>query len=1147
MLRRSTLLRLVSGVLFLAAPFFAGTLTPAHAAAPGVRTFDLPAGDASDTLRRFAQQAGREIVFPAQDIRGFPTQAVQGELPVAEALRRLLSGSRLVARTDAQTGAISITPAPESPNAAPAEPTNGALAAHSVGPGLRTGTIEGRVLNADNGIYLVRARLTVEGTALETFTDADGHYRLTQVPAGLATVKTFFTGLELQATTVAVTAGQTAERDIRLSAARRIPKSGAREEPLKLQDFVVADSREMSGAALAINEQRFAPNMKNVVSADEFGDVPEGNVAEFLKFLPGVTVDVTGGHARGVSLNGVPADYVPVTIDGFSVASAVGSGGVGGTGRMVAMDMVPINNMSRIEVAFSPTPESEGSALAGSINLVPRSSFERSRPILKTSLYVLLRDNARSLKKTPGPREPTHKVHPGLDFSYVAPVNKRFGYTLSGSRSKQSTNAALSSLTWRGVAVPTNGAAFPHTTSDRPYLSSYSVRSGANQHTRGALGATADYKLTRNDRLSFAVQYSTLDVVVHHNTLTHNITRVLPGQFTPTATRGTEGDVQLSTSNNTRKDWTYMPSLLWRHDGTDWRAEAGVAYSRARHHRDEPREGLFGSTTARRTGLAVSFDDIFYLRPGTIAVTEAATGAPVDPFSLSSYAVTSANVGSAQTDDTRRTAYVKATRDFMWRVPFSLRAGLDFRHAERTVAGGAATVNFVGQDGRPSTTPVGSDDQALPFLDASFSTLTAPFGFPPFQGISTGNLYAYYLANPSRVTTDANAQYRSAVTLSKWASELVSSAYVRGDLTLFRGRLKLVGGVRAEQTNVGAEGPLSDPARNFQRNAQGAPILGPNGRPLPIATAPLAISQLTYLDRGAKAEKEYLRLFPSLNASFNVRENLIARAAAYASVGRPNFNQYAGGLTLPDLESPPTPNNRTVVNNAGIKAWSARTVSTRLEYYFAGVGQLSLGGFRRDFENFFGDTVLRPTPEFLALYGLDPALYGDYEVATQHNIRSGVRMSGVDLNYTQALTFLPRWARGVQVFANVSSQRVTGEAAGNFAGFTPRSASWGINLVRERFSVRANWNHRGERRLGPVAAGASIEPGTYNWIPKWQSLDLSAEYNFLKRFAVFANLRNVNNPTTDTEIAGPSTPTHARFRQRLDFASLWMLGVKGTF
>src|SRR5438309_125295 len=85
------------------------------------------------------------------------------------------------------------------------------------------------------------------------------------------------------------------------------------------------------------------------------GGIVEGNVDEFIKFMPGVNIDNAGGNARDISLNGVPSIYVPVTLDGFGLASAVG-GGSGGTSRGIGLDQVSINNLSRIEVAFSPTP-----------------------------------------------------------------------------------------------------------------------------------------------------------------------------------------------------------------------------------------------------------------------------------------------------------------------------------------------------------------------------------------------------------------------------------------------------------------------------------------------------------------------------------------------------------------------------------------------------------------------------------------------------------------------------------------------------------------------------------------------------------------------------------------------------------------------
>ena len=1001
------------------------------------------------------------------------------------------------------------------------------------------GSIEGRVFNPATSEYLENARVTVEGTTSETFTDSGGKYRLTNVPPGAVQVKAFYTGLLAQTNSVNVIAGQSAQHDIRFA---------AEGDPIKLAAFVIGSSREMSGAAIAINEQRFAPNLKTVVATDEFGDVAEGNVAELVKFLPGITIGYAGGQARDVSINGVPSAYVPVTIDGFNIASAIGGGG-GGTGRGVALDMMSLNNLSRIEVSFSPTPESQGMALAGSVNMVPRSSFERSRPVFNGSVYLKMRDNRRDFHKSPGPLKPTRKVHPGFDFSYIAPVNKRLGFTLSGGTSMLYGDQPQSQNTWRGAGTATNGNAFPHTTPDKPYLSSYLVSNSGYDTNRYALGATIDYKLTHDDRITFTFQYSTFDVWINHNRLTFNVARVLPGDFTTTSTHGAvgAGDIELATTGNIRTNWTSMPTLVWRHDGPIWKAEAGAGLSRSRNRNRGLADGLFSTTAARRTGVTVSFDDIFYLRPGRITVTNGATGAPVDPYSLDSYALTAATGAPVGTDDTQRSAYASLRRDLDWRVPFTLKSGLDVRENVRDNLGATHAFTYFGRDGRASTTPVGSDDQAAPFLDPSFSSRVPHYGIPPFQGVWSEKLYQHYQANPSTFTLDANNLYRSEVTMSKHSEEVISSAYLRGDLSLIDRRLKLVGGVRAELTNVNAEGPLTDPSRNVQRDARGVPILGANGRPLPITSDALQISRLTYLERAATAEKEYLRLFPSLNASFNLAENLIARAAFYTSVGRPNFNQYSGGITLPDPDSPATPTNRIVVNNAGIKAWSAQTLNVRLEYYFEGVGQVSFGAFRREFENFFGATVFGATPEFLALYGLDPVLFGGYDVATQHNIESTVRAEGLDFNYKQALTFLPSWARGVQVFANASAQRMVGDASANFAGYIPRSGSWGVSLTRERYALRANWNYRGSQRRGAVAAGASIEPGTYNWGSKQLYLDLSGEFYFWKRFAVFANMRNAGDAAEDTKIYGPSTPSVARFRQRIEYGAVWTLGLKGSF
>ena len=1136
------------------------------------RTFNLPSGDAAVTLKQFATAAGTPIVYLVDRVRGASTNAVSGEFTPREALERMLAGSALEAAQDAATGALVVSrkhvaeivrrlgevgPVSDPQPKPPAKPMKSprtlfaafagwlVLGPVASGSSAETGSIEGRVFSSQSAAFLERARLVVETTGTEVFTDSGGFYKLSGVPIGSVRVRASYTGYVAQAETVVVTAGKPALRDFELKNSLRSPE--AIDEAVKLSAFAVNASRQMDGASMAINEQRYASNIKTVVSTDEYPKDPEGNVAELMKFLPGISVENNGSNARWITMNGSPQDYVPITIDGFNLASTGGD-----TTRRVGLDFLSINNLSRVEVNASPTPESPGAALAGSINMVSKSAFERARPVFDASIFFTMRDNARDLRKTPGPRDtPSHKIRPGIDFSYIVPVNRRFGFTISGSMMRAyAGNENVSGQTWRGNGAATNGGAFPNTTPDRPYLTTYSFQTGGKGAARDSLGATMDFKATDRDQFSFSAFYSYNDLDFLQRKLTFNITGVAPGNFSPTFTHGAtgQGNLQMTTSGYNRINSTYMSTLVWRHNGPIWQVDGGLSVSHAYNLTADTSNGLFQATTVQRTGVTVNFDDSRYLRVGSVTVADGTTGTPMDPFgNLGAYALSSATAGQPRTTDLQRSANLNVKRTFGTNFPLTLKAGFNVSESRRDLSGSTTAYTFVGADGRASTTPIGSDDSAAPYLATNFSQSTTPNGWPKVQWSSPLLVLNQFKSNPGQFTFSENTQYRNAVSNSKYAEEVISAGFLRGDISFFNRRLKLVGGLRAEQTSVNAEGPLSDPTRNVQRNAQGQPIRDAAGRPVPITTDALAASKLTFIDRGALAEKEYLRLFPSVNASYSIRENLVARASYYESLGRPNLNQYTGGITLPDTTVEASPSNRIVVNNAAIKAWSAKTEKVRVEYYFEGVGQVSVGAFRRDFRNFFGSTVFRPDSGFLALYGLSENPYGSYDVATQYNISSTVRMTGLEFDYKQALTFLPHWARGLQVFANGTALRATGDAANNFFGYIPRTSSWGISLSRPKFSLRMNWNYRSERRTGQVAAGPSIDPATFNWDKRRISLDVGGEYQFARNFAFYATVRNATNEPNDTLTYSPLTPDNARFSSRGLYNALWTMGLKARF
>jgi hypothetical protein len=437
----------------------------------------------------------------------------------------------------------------------------------------------------------------------------------------------------------------------------------------------------------------------------------------------------------------------------------------------------------------------------------------------------------------------------------------------------------------------------PNTTPDNPYLTDFLIRDFPRQTRRTSAGVTLDYKLGPRDRVSLAVNTAFFAGDYSSRDLTFSITRVLPGNFGPTFTRGfaAAGSLTLVNADRDQDSANLSASLIYRHTGPIWRIEAGAGDSRARTVLSNLSRGYFGGVNATRAGVTIAFEDIGLIRPGRILVTDGTTGAAIDPYSLSTYSLVSGSGNSRfgrgyddESRDLKRSAYVSAGRDLGLVVPLSLKAGLDVRQGSRDRVGGTAVYTFVGADGKTSNAPTGtSDDSASVVLDELFSQRDGVWGFPATQRPSNGKLWELYQAKPAYFTTNDNNAYRSSVGLSKYAEETTYAAFLRGDTALLSGRLKLSGGVRAEQTNIAADGPLEDLTLNYQRDATGRVLLGATGKPLTQAGTALDISKRTYLERRAHVAKEYLRFFPRLNASYNLTANLVLRAAYYDSLGDP--------------------------------------------------------------------------------------------------------------------------------------------------------------------------------------------------------------------------------------------------------------------
>lgn len=108
--------RVVGSVLRALSACLAALIASIAIAAETARDFNVPAGEARDTLKRFAAQAQVEIAFPSENTLAVKTNAVSGRLLPRQAITALLSGTGLRAERDEKTGAYAVRPESPGPN-----------------------------------------------------------------------------------------------------------------------------------------------------------------------------------------------------------------------------------------------------------------------------------------------------------------------------------------------------------------------------------------------------------------------------------------------------------------------------------------------------------------------------------------------------------------------------------------------------------------------------------------------------------------------------------------------------------------------------------------------------------------------------------------------------------------------------------------------------------------------------------------------------------------------------------------------------------------------------------------------------------------------------------------------------------------------
>ncbi len=219
------------------------------------------------------------------------------------------------------------------------------------------GSVRGTVLEAGTNEALIGASVLIKGTLKGAATDVDGVFTIRGIDPGVQTLVVSYLGFKTKEVELEIRDGETVEIDITL-------------EWEGVQGEEVTITAQARGQVAAINQQLQSNTISNIVSKDRIQDIPDVNAAESIGRLPGVAIQRSGGEANKVLIRGLSPKFSTVTVNGVRIPSTSSDD------RSVDLSLISSTMLDGIEVKKAITPDMDGDAIAGSVDLKLREAPE---------------------------------------------------------------------------------------------------------------------------------------------------------------------------------------------------------------------------------------------------------------------------------------------------------------------------------------------------------------------------------------------------------------------------------------------------------------------------------------------------------------------------------------------------------------------------------------------------------------------------------------------------------------------------------------------------------------------------------------------------------------------------------------------------
>lgn len=610
----------------------------------------------------------------------------------------------------------------------------------AIGSAAHAGDISGRVVSTTEASGLEGARVVIPELDRGTTTDRDGRYSFSGLPAGDYTVEVSYIGAADASAGVSVGATDAVTQDFALAA-------------LQTERILVIGQR--GSLYDALNQRRAADNLIDVLSSDAIGQFPDQNVSEAARRVAGVSVENDQGEGRFIVIRGIDPNLNASNVNGVRIPAPENDI------RAVALDVVDSEVLEGIIVTRSLTPDQDGDAIGGTIDIRTTTAFDRDGLFLSARLggsYNELTDRI-------GPRV-------GLSASNIF-ANGQFG--VSGSLSYRERTFATENMEVDGEWLLEGDSLWNEEVEFRDYLVT---------RTRANASLNFDFRPNADHDFFLRTLYSEFEDQEYRRRLELKLDDAdIISAADDIVLFGGEIEIDRDSKDRleTQNIWSLQAGGESRLDA--WTLNYLLAYS----HAEEDEPNSLDTVTFRGEFEDDGFIGLNSSNPLRPQVIRSVT----DPIAIDdplAYEIDAWELVNGFTEDDEFTARFDARRDFVFDgMDTFVQSGFSYRDREKSYDAEVSVFE-------------GPDDFTL----ASVATSGIDYPFDPYGPFVDSTLVRdYFNANRDTLDVEDDDTLIASIVEDYTADETITAAYLMGGVDT--GRFSIVGGVRVEQTDFSAD------------------------------------------------------------------------------------------------------------------------------------------------------------------------------------------------------------------------------------------------------------------------------------------------------------------------------------------------------